>query len=184
MTDSCERTRFITLILVICITFAPLGCKSDKGTGTLAGAGAGALIGQAIGRNTEGTLIGAGVGAGVGYLIGNEMDKKKAREKKEAEQRELQPLAGTTWQLTSITPESARTFASMVIEFRRDGILFTTRTDSAGQIRTDEERYRIVGSTLIVNDTDYLINGQFTLDGRTLTIHAATVTTTWTRVGG
>jgi surface antigen len=41
----------------------------------LLGAGSGALIGQAIGRDTEGTLLGAAVGSVLGYAIGNEMDK-------------------------------------------------------------------------------------------------------------
>jgi len=43
--------------------------------GGLGGAGAGAIIGQAIGHNTEATLIGAAVGTMLGYIVGNEMDK-------------------------------------------------------------------------------------------------------------
>lgn len=43
--------------------------------GLLLGAGSGALIGQAIGRNTEATLIGTAVGTMLGYIAGNEMDK-------------------------------------------------------------------------------------------------------------
>ncbi len=39
------------------------------------GAAGGAIVGQAIGRNTGGTLIGAAVGGLLGYIIGNEMDK-------------------------------------------------------------------------------------------------------------
>jgi len=35
----------------------------------------GALVGQAIGHNTEATLIGAAVGTMLGYMVGNEMDK-------------------------------------------------------------------------------------------------------------
>jgi len=51
------------------------GCETKAQSGALIGAGAGALAGQAIGRNTTGTLIGAGAGAVGGYIIGNEMDK-------------------------------------------------------------------------------------------------------------
>jgi uncharacterized protein YcfJ len=55
------------------------GCDTAGKSGTLIGAGGGALAGQAIGGNTEGTLIGAGVGAIGGYIIGNEMDKSNAK---------------------------------------------------------------------------------------------------------
>ena len=48
----------------------------DNGVdGLLFGAGSGALIGQAIGKNTEATLIGTAVGSMLGYIVGNEMDK-------------------------------------------------------------------------------------------------------------
>ncbi len=47
--------------------------KGQKGAGI--GAASGALLGQAIGRNTEATLIGAAVGTMLGYIVGNEMDK-------------------------------------------------------------------------------------------------------------
>lgn len=56
------------------------GCQTAGGTGVIAGAGLGALMGQAIGGNTTATLIGTGVGAGVGYIIGNEVDKSRANE--------------------------------------------------------------------------------------------------------
>ncbi|MCP4759457.1 MAG: glycine zipper 2TM domain-containing protein [Planctomycetes bacterium] len=55
-------------------------CDNSAQSGTLIGAGGGALAGQAIGHNTESTLIGAGVGALGGYIVGNEMDKKRNRE--------------------------------------------------------------------------------------------------------
>jgi len=40
--------------------------------GLIVGGGSGALVGQAIGRNTESTIIGATVGGILGYVIGNE----------------------------------------------------------------------------------------------------------------
>jgi hypothetical protein len=55
------------------------GCDTAGKSGTLIGAGGGALAGQAIGGDTKGTLIGAGVGAIGGYIVGNEMDKSKAK---------------------------------------------------------------------------------------------------------
>lgn len=52
--------------------------KGQQGAGI--GAAGGALIGQAIGRNTEATLIGAAIGTLLGYIVGNEMDKFDRRE--------------------------------------------------------------------------------------------------------
>jgi len=43
--------------------------------GAAIGAGAGALIGQAIGHNTEGTLIGLAAGTVLGALVGNAIDQ-------------------------------------------------------------------------------------------------------------
>jgi osmotically inducible lipoprotein OsmB len=60
------------------------GCDTAGQSGTLIGAGGGALAGQAIGGNTTGTLIGAGVGAVGGYIVGNEMDKNKAKQQASA----------------------------------------------------------------------------------------------------
>ena len=42
--------------------------------GLVLGAGGGALVGQAIGGNTESTVIGSAIGGVVGYIIGSEMD--------------------------------------------------------------------------------------------------------------
>ena len=68
---------YVLIISLLPVTMVITGCQNDAKSGTLIGAGAGALAGQAIGGSTSGTLIGAGVGAGVGYMVGNERDKKK-----------------------------------------------------------------------------------------------------------
>src|SRR5215469_3948841 len=153
-------------LTIVATLLATAGCETGKGTGTLVGTGVGALIGRAAGGNT-GMLIGAGVGAMGGYIIGNEADRAYAREKQRSQQvnpADLKPLMGTTWMLASITPESARPpHASIVIDFRSNGVVRTTRTGDDGRITTDEEFYRIVNNTLIVNDRDYIINGPFIL---------------------
>ena len=70
----------VLMMTAASISIGLLGaCDNSAKSGTLIGAGTGALAGQAIGGNTEGTLIGAGVGALGGYLVGNEMDKDRAR---------------------------------------------------------------------------------------------------------
>jgi surface antigen len=43
--------------------------------GGAGGAAGGALLGQAIGHDTQSTLLGAAIGGMLGYVIGNEMDK-------------------------------------------------------------------------------------------------------------
>ena len=44
--------------------------------GVVVGAGGGALLGQAIGRNTQSTVMGTAIGSVVGYLVGSEMDRR------------------------------------------------------------------------------------------------------------
>ncbi len=48
--------------------------------GAVGGGAAGAIIGQAIGHNTEATLIGLAIGTMLGYIVGNEMDKYDRQE--------------------------------------------------------------------------------------------------------
>jgi surface antigen len=74
-------------ILTIIILFALTSCtgmgvqQGKKGqVGGIGGAAAGAIIGQAIGHNTEATLIGTAIGGMLGYIIGNEMDKYDRQE--------------------------------------------------------------------------------------------------------
>ena len=63
----------LALSLVVTSDFAQ--ARDNGADGFFLGAGSGALIGQAIGRNTEATLIGTAVGSMLGYIVGNEMDK-------------------------------------------------------------------------------------------------------------
>jgi hypothetical protein len=66
-----------TLLAALMAGTSTLGGCNDAQAGGLLGAGGGALLGQAIGRDTTSTLIGAGAGALTGYIIGNEMDKDR-----------------------------------------------------------------------------------------------------------
>jgi len=54
---------------------AELAVASNASQAGIGGAAGGAIIGQAIGRNTESTLLGTAIGGVLGYMIGNEMDK-------------------------------------------------------------------------------------------------------------
>jgi outer membrane lipoprotein SlyB len=68
-----KTTRLIVAALAA-LTLA--GCAQTEsqqraGTGALIGGAGGALVGQAIGGNTESTLIGAGAGALLGAVVGS-----------------------------------------------------------------------------------------------------------------
>lgn len=161
-------------ILIVCLSLAlSAGCATKAQTGALAGASTGALIGGLA--NMHGSwgataLLGAGVGAGVGYLIGNEQDRRDAEMRRTATTAELRPLAGTKWRVVRIIPEPQRPYRSIVSRFRHNGTVVTTKTGMGGKRWRTMERYRIVGSTLILSRPDYVENARFDIDGDRLTI--------------
>ena len=109
-------------------------------------------------------LLGAGVGAGIGYLIGNEKDKENAEHRQQATEEELRPLAGTTWQVIRVEPRPRRSHMSIVSHFMHDGRVVTTKTHMDGRVEKTTERYRIVGSTLILSTPDYVENARFRIE--------------------
>ncbi|MFA6412570.1 MAG: glycine zipper domain-containing protein [Syntrophales bacterium] len=155
--------------------------KSEMGA--LGGAGVGALVGQAIGHNTAGTLIGAGVGLGLGYIIGNEVDKSDTSKRRKATSEELQPLANTTWQVVSVTPRPKKHYQSMIARFNQDGTVTTTKTLANGKVETDTESYRVVGSTLVINDPGYIINSRYRIDGNKMYMDTGNHSIVLQRVG-
>ena len=66
-------TTSLGFLFVSCATVPPDRYNTQKGAAI--GAGAGALIGQAIGGNTESTLIGLAAGTIIGALVGNAVDQ-------------------------------------------------------------------------------------------------------------
>lgn len=71
-----NKVKGLTLTMGI---LAVVGCGTKQGTGSLIGAGGGAVLGGIIGKlagNTAvGAAIGGAVGAGAGAIIGHHMDK-------------------------------------------------------------------------------------------------------------
>lgn len=168
------RTGGAALVLVA--AFCQLGCETKAQTGAAAGAGAGALIGQAVGGNTKGTLIGAAVGTGVGYMIGNEADKKEAREETARRQQPNYtpppcPLTDTRWTMVSMNPNPDPQMQGLVVHFRPDGQVTATKTLKGGEVRVENETYRVVGDTLIINKPGYLINARYKIDGNQLIVN-------------
>lgn len=75
------KKTILALLPFLIFTLSSCGDTLNKGQkGAGMGAAGGALLGQAIGRNTEATLIGAAVGTMLGYIVGNEMDKYDRRQ--------------------------------------------------------------------------------------------------------
>ena len=69
--------KIFVLITVCALLTACAEPMTKAQKGALIGAASGALIGQAVGKDTKGTLIGAGVGAATGAGIGHYMDKQE-----------------------------------------------------------------------------------------------------------
>ena len=65
---------FIVVAFAASCAYAPPD-RYNTQRGAAIGAGAGALLGQAIGHNTEGTLIGLAAGTIFGALVGNAVDQ-------------------------------------------------------------------------------------------------------------
>lgn len=172
-----------------CALLVLTGCATSAQTGALGGAGAGALMGQLIGHSTGATLIGSGIGMGLGYIIGNEMDKKKAQEKSAKTKAnnynhdETGDLGGTRWKQTSIYPKPKEPESGVVmLEFQREGHLITTTTYRDGTVDVEDERYRVVGDTIVINRPGYLINGKYRIDGNMLVIDASNYSAVYQRL--
>lgn len=67
--------KLSAIVMALTLSAAVAGCTSTE-KGAVVGAAGGALVGQAIGGNTESTLIGAAVGGIAGALIGESLDRK------------------------------------------------------------------------------------------------------------
>lgn len=98
-----KRSGILPLI-VVCAGLS--GCASpyhaDQGAlfGGLAGAGVGALVGEAVGNPLAGAAIGAGVGTLSGAAVGSSLDEIEARNRFAIESRLGRPVAAG-----AVTPE-------------------------------------------------------------------------------
>jgi outer membrane lipoprotein SlyB len=76
-----QMKKNILTIIILSVMFLSVSCATvpqdryNTQKGAAIGAGIGALLGQAIGRDTEGTLLGAGIGTVVGAIAGNAVDQ-------------------------------------------------------------------------------------------------------------
>jgi len=73
-----HKITTLSLIAVLGLTTSCATVPYDRYNtqkGAAVGAGVGALMGQAIGRDTEATLLGAGIGTLLGAIVGNAADQ-------------------------------------------------------------------------------------------------------------
>ena len=73
-----KNTMIVLFLSVIILSASCATIPEDRYNtqkGAAIGAGIGALLGQAIGRDTEGTLLGAGIGTVIGAIAGNAVDQ-------------------------------------------------------------------------------------------------------------
>ena len=68
-------TILLLSLMLLSVSCATTPDRYNTQKGAAIGAGIGALLGQAIGRDTEGTLLGAGIGTVVGAIAGNAIDQ-------------------------------------------------------------------------------------------------------------
>ena len=173
----------VNIILTISLCVPPVfigGCQSRAQTGALGGAGIGALAGQVIGGITKATLIGAAIGTGAGYLIGNSQDKKAA---KAYNMSQPTALTGTKWKVISLVTEDMPEYTSILVEFKPNGEVVTTRHEPGGTMTVTEERYRIVSNTLIINKPGYIVNATYRVQGNQLTIDSEQFHAVLQRIG-
>jgi uncharacterized protein YcfJ len=67
--------KVTSIVLALALSTAMVGCTTTEQT-TGIGIASGALIGQAIGGDTESTLIGAAAGGVAGFLLGKSIERK------------------------------------------------------------------------------------------------------------
>ena len=69
----------ITIFVSFLCFFNNAHAQNNAVNGIIIGGGAGAIAGQAIGRNTESTIIGATVGSVLGLIVGSEVHRRPYR---------------------------------------------------------------------------------------------------------
>lgn len=182
-------SQFKGLLLLLCAALTLPGANTsaqEVKKSTVKGAGIGALLGQALGKDTESTVIGGVIGAGVGRIVGKEKQKTEAA--KAAPPADAAPpaktapdtapdpaemLPDTMWKLENLQPKDrVPAFFSKVIVFRPDSVLQTLTTDPEGNVTLSEESYSALGDTLVVNKPEYTIHARFKLEGDQLIISA------------
>ena len=92
--------------------------KGTLGGGVL-GAGAGAIVGAAVGHPAAGAAIGGALGAGTGYVVGNSLQNQEATSQQQQgqiqyQQREIQSQRHQIQALQGSTEHRMRSFSGLL----------------------------------------------------------------------
>ncbi|HQE83749.1 MAG TPA: YMGG-like glycine zipper-containing protein [Candidatus Hydrogenedentes bacterium] len=192
-----RQVRIFVMVLCLagCLVLSLLASAQEgqqKKKSTIRGAGIGALLGQAIGNDTESTLIGGALGAGVGHVVGKKKEKEQAQSTQPAqpaqpaaaepqgkEKTEAKPpdpaeaLYDSFWQVKSISPKGrVQPFFSKLVLFLRDGYVQTLTTTPEGKVTLSEEPFSAVDDTLVINKPDYTMQARYKVDEDQLILSA------------
>lgn len=65
----------LTAMIIFGLTLTNVQASNRQVGGLILGGGTGAIVGQAVGHNSESIIVGAAVGGVVGLILGSELDK-------------------------------------------------------------------------------------------------------------
>jgi outer membrane protein OmpA-like peptidoglycan-associated protein len=144
-----KNLKIVTLGLSLAML---VSCSTNTGSGSLIGAGGGAVLGgvlgAVIGKDAKGAAIGAAiggaVGAGTGALIGKHMDKVKAKAQAEMENAKVEEIT------------DANGLKAVKVTFD-SGLLFATSSATlASKSKADLNDF----ANLLKNDADLAVDVQ------------------------
>jgi len=95
---------------------------------------------------------------------------------------DVAPLGGTSWTLQSVSPQPARPLRAMTIRFEPGGSAIVERTYEDGGTEKSQDRYQVIGSSLVVNRADPLLNARWKLTDDTLVLDSGTTQLTMGRL--
>jgi outer membrane protein OmpA-like peptidoglycan-associated protein len=85
--------KILSLLIISCLTFATIGCKTSSSLkGGAIGGAAGGILGGLLSKNNTatGVIVGAAIGGSAGAIIGREMDKQAEELERDLEQAEVE----------------------------------------------------------------------------------------------
>lgn len=139
-----KKMKFAVLIMCAAMVFS---CSTKQGTGSLIGAGGGAVLGAIVGKLAGNTAVGAAIGGAVGTATGAIIGKKMDKVAEQARQVENAKVEQVT---------DANGLSAVKVTFD-SGILFqTSKYDLNASAKNDLAKF----ATVLKNNTDCQVDVQ------------------------